>query len=384
MNSWIKRRAGAVVAAAAVGITGAAVLADQIVTGGGGGDTFHLWVDKDGGNCVDNATPQPYSSADACDTFQLAYAAAEAGDTVGVKDGNYTTAEANITSGTKASDVVFTGESQDGTVVDTEWEISGTHVRFENLTFDQGSSHGWGLRTHANDVTFIDFIARGDYIGFERFAGNNLTWDGGSLGHPADTPGERCGGSPNFDIEPLQINGGSGHVFRNLDVYPQAGLDACAPDGFHEEDFRIHSSNTLIENVEFHDGLNVNRNGGSGKIFLSGSGVQNLLIRNVIFGRVHTDSNNALDANVTGCTMTVEFSTFTDNGMATTGCTVTQTHNIGPGATGVSLTNGRLSSGATTAIDQGGATCSSVPTDIDGDPRPTGSACDKGADEYVP
>ena len=127
----------------------------------------------------------------------------------------------------------------------------------------------------------------------------------------------------------------------------------------------------------FQDGTNVNRNGGSGKIFLSGT-TTGIVVRNVIFGPVHTDSNVAMDANVTSCSLTIAYSTFTNEGTGLGLCgSVTEIHNLGPNAAGVP-TSGILSAG-NAAIDAAAATCAADTggVDFEGDTRPQGSACDR-------
>lgn len=402
MRGWIWKPLGAVLVAAAIAVTATggiinpntpAATPTPTATATPGAGTANIWVDTNGGTCADNASLVAYSDAAACASFQAAYTAAEAGDTVGVKNGTYN--NQSISTATRASDVTFVGESQDGVVLTGEVILAGTHMHLRNMTFNSFAQNGWQVRIAGNNITWTDFIARGPKIGIQvstadaTDAPDNFTWDGGSLGHPSDTPGLRCGGPPFFDIEPFEIYESTGHVIRNLDVWPQAGAPApCLNDGFHEEDFRIHSGNTLIENIDFKDGNAVNNNMGSGKIFLSGSGVQNVVVRNVIFGRGDPSGLFAMQDNATGCTVTVAYSTMTTKPLGLDQCSVTEIHNIGPNATGVSPTTGRLSGTATSAINQGAADCSSVlglnPVDVDGDLRPVGPACDKGADEYNP
>jgi hypothetical protein len=51
--------------------------------------TAHLWVDTDGGTCVDNASGVSYATATACGTLAAAVAAAEAGDKIAIRVGTY-------------------------------------------------------------------------------------------------------------------------------------------------------------------------------------------------------------------------------------------------------------------------------------------------------
>jgi hypothetical protein len=76
-------------------IGGLATIATAIVLGtallmgqGGGPGLANLWVDTNGGTCVDNVSPVAYSDATAC-TWDAANDTCEAGDSVGVKGGSY-------------------------------------------------------------------------------------------------------------------------------------------------------------------------------------------------------------------------------------------------------------------------------------------------------
>jgi hypothetical protein len=49
----------------------------------------HIWVDTDGGTCVDNASAVAYATATACASLTAAVAAADAGDSVKIRAGSY-------------------------------------------------------------------------------------------------------------------------------------------------------------------------------------------------------------------------------------------------------------------------------------------------------
>ncbi len=52
--------------------------------------TANVWVDTNGGSCVRQSTPGAYVDAQACGSFNAAYALASPGDTVLIKGGTYT------------------------------------------------------------------------------------------------------------------------------------------------------------------------------------------------------------------------------------------------------------------------------------------------------
>ena len=207
------------------------VAAAYIVGGGGGGDelTANLWVDTttSGNTCVDHGSLTAYATNDACNSFDAAWDAAEAGDVIGVAAGSY---GSQVVNGDKASETRIVGVDQ-ATVTFSDGEALGDHMTLENMTINSGATHGWTYRigsasVAADNVTFRDVIMRGQYVTLEQFDGNNFTWDGGSLGVGGDTPGERCNVGTS-DHEPIEFNGNSGHRIANITVWPQAGKDAC-------------------------------------------------------------------------------------------------------------------------------------------------------------
>ena len=88
---WKKVLGAAAAAAVATGGIGYGVSkTDGLGGGGGGSGTANIWVDSDGGTCVDNASLVSYDTATACGSLQAANATCDNGDVVLIKVGtNY-------------------------------------------------------------------------------------------------------------------------------------------------------------------------------------------------------------------------------------------------------------------------------------------------------
>lgn len=76
-----------VAAAIAVGGLGYGV-STGIIAGGSDPTTKNIWIDANGGTCVDNVSPVTYSDSTAC-SWDAANDTADNGDTIGIKGGTY-------------------------------------------------------------------------------------------------------------------------------------------------------------------------------------------------------------------------------------------------------------------------------------------------------
>jgi hypothetical protein len=379
--------------------------------------TAHLWVDLDGGSCERSATPAEYADAAACSSFQAAYDAAIGGDTVRVRAGSYGPQSAG---GTKTPSITFVGDA--GTqVVSARPEVG-----------LQGLSLG-------GNVTISGVNAGGDepfvYIG-----GENSTWRDSRLLESSDDDtkarGSQLAGTP----EPILIYTDESTPIRNaalvnVVIEPQhictPGQGTCgAGDVYHLESIRIDQNvdGVLIDRVTFIAGGEDN----TALIFIttpsqSTPNPKNITIQNSIFGAAQ-GSYAIVGGGFRACEgWTFAYNTFAQERSleCQDGSSIQWIANIGPkspsganctpgttwtknhwqwssnssncsGNTDVWIEGDNFSTNAlgldadmhvmagSPVIDAAEATyCTGKlgAVDRDGDPRPTGAACDAGADE---
>ena len=114
--------------------------------------TANLWVDTNGGSCTRQATAGAYIDAQACSTFDAAWDAATAGDTIVVKVGTY---GHQCITGDKTSVTKIIGEN--GVVVqndgiecypvfggDSALGLSAAYMWLENVTLDSQNNPSIG------------------------------------------------------------------------------------------------------------------------------------------------------------------------------------------------------------------------------------------------
>lgn len=121
--------------------------------GGGTDQTANIWVDTDGGTCVDNASPVVYDTATACGTFDAANDTCDNGDQVAVQGGSYpdqTISGANSRSAA-CTFVVATGETVDMGSADSGVTGGKLTVCSDWLTFEGTTSRADALAATAVD-----------------------------------------------------------------------------------------------------------------------------------------------------------------------------------------------------------------------------------------
>jgi chitodextrinase len=387
----------------------------------------NLWVDANGGTCTRSAAPVSYSDAAACSSFDKAWDAASAGDTIRVKNGTY---GIQHVSGNKTSETFIIGESKAGVVVSgaaqdcypvvaasTMFCADATHMTLEDVTIDAGSNDGAapGSLINADDVTYRNVDILGDwpdlYLGNDATGGggNRFHWDGGTWGD-ANPPPRDCS-TPHGEI--IWDDGVTGVTIEGVTFNKQttavgAGPYCGADNVPHLEFVRLepNSDNFTLRNNVYMPGSEA----GSGYIFVNNATTDNVKIIGNYFA--DNDSPNYwIQAGDSPCNWTIAYNTFSGNDGAYLGCTaITWIGNLGPansypGCSGThienvwqtagscgtdSFTSGSLGVGAvghlqagSIAIDAAGTTqCQSLTDGVDIDGRPRTGTCDAGADEF--
>lgn len=217
-------------------------------TGGGGAPegSANLWVDGDGGTCTRSDPADSYSDAAACTSFDAAWDAATAGDTIRVVAGTY---GAQTITGDKVSETTITAE--DGTTIGP-LATQGNFATIENLTVDSGSDDGqdsaWG--NAADNVTLNEVNLHGDLVA-ANITGDTVVWDGGELGIEGDT-GTGRNGCEN-DGQPLWIENASNVTVNDIEFWPfiNSGVVGCD----HFETVRVDSQvdGLVISNSIFYE-----------------------------------------------------------------------------------------------------------------------------------
>ena len=221
------------------------------------------------------ATASAYVSADACQTFDVAWDAMSAGDTARVRAGVY---GQQVVTGDKSAPTFIVGENGvtiSGATPPLLWVPGRLGLRerellnLSNMTIDAGSTHGQssGSEIIGTNVTFDHVNLHGSFVSLYP-RGQNFTWNVGSLGQDGVAGGQRSCNTG--DGEPVWIESSAagatldGIRFNSM----SASGAACSGsvDGFHLEYVRVQATqNVTIRNSTFVADAGTGNGAGSGR-----------------------------------------------------------------------------------------------------------------------
>ncbi len=377
----------------------------------------NLWIDANGGSCVRSATAGAYNDGAACSSIQAAVAACQPGDTIVMRAGTYGSQSISAVKTSPGCTVI----GEDTTTL-ASLSTGGSYVTLQNFVVDVGPNHGTTAWSNSgSNITLRNVRLRGAYLA-TYIGGSNVLWQKGELGAPGVKLKRQCG-----DGEPVTIQNASNITFDGVTFYPQdADTTACTGsfNGFHLEMIRIdvNASYIAIKNSTFVDGDGSN----TSSVFITNVTGNNsgnphhVSFLNNYFGTSGNVSigvhSNVADVS----TLTMAYNTFHNTPGSLTGglwvgnigprpsyfpCEGTHIKNVwqddrtyscgsdlvvvgtrwGYEALGLGGTGGFQLQAGSPAVDRGevGGYCASLlgNKDHDGGPRPTGAACDAGADE---
>jgi hypothetical protein len=196
--------------------------------------TANLWVDTSGGRCARQSIARGYVDADACGSLHAAYGAAQAGDTINVRDGTY--GSDTMAALDKEVTVRAAGPGRPSFGVS---DFAGSGVTIKGLKFEFR-----GGTTPDDDWVCLGPPPAGRGLNGELFmngivnpCARNITFDN------VEIDGLRNPGTPgNCAREGIKF-GGDGFTFKNGSVhgiYDRKGAD-------------LDSRNITIENTTFYD-----------------------------------------------------------------------------------------------------------------------------------
>ena len=285
----------------------------------------NIWVDSNGGSCTRTATAGGYVDTAACGSLQTAWSLAQDGDVIIIKNNSSSYGDQS-TSGDKNGTVSVYGESKSG-VKFSSLNTSGSNLYMSNLTVDTGTTKAKGWNNSSSNVTLDGVDLLGDYI-VNRIDGdasahvtsiNNVTYKNGNAGTPGRVGGKRTCNSTPQDNEPFWVEDATNVTFDNINFSAFGSDPTPCPssyNGFHLETIRVDygAHNLTIKNSYFAPGSE----DGSGRVFItqysggSSSGApKNFVFQNNIVHEVDGFFSIQINSVVTTCSnYVIAYNTF--------------------------------------------------------------------------
>jgi hypothetical protein len=166
------------------------------------GPPANLWIDGGAGTCTRSAAGAPYDPATACESLDEAYHAAESGDLVLVKAGDYG-AQETASNNASLTDEVTVRAADGETVTFADLDTHGDWLHVEDIAIPTGSNHHLGWRHHGGShVTLENVDISGPYASINVEGGDHVTYRDSEFGTADNQTARLCGTD---DGQPMQV-----------------------------------------------------------------------------------------------------------------------------------------------------------------------------------
>lgn len=220
------------------------------------GNTANIWIDSNGGTCVDNASLTAYVDADACGSFAAALATCDNGDTIYVKTssnyagetltnaaGNSRTSACTVEAEPGTSDIQFSSDFTLGTVGSGDGPdyITIKHVQCGSDTSSFTNSVNLNIYDQSNNNVFDDW----DCPYFDLFDASNVTIKNSDWGPCGSSSGRSCIARIANSNTTINAQGPTIEDSNFHDIWCGTGSAAtCA--SFHTDGMAVFGSRNLV------------------------------------------------------------------------------------------------------------------------------------------
>ena len=226
------------------------------------GNTANIWVDSNGGSCVDNASLTAYVDADACGTFAAALATCDNGDTVYVKTssayagetltsaaGNSRTSACTVESEPGSADIQFSSDFTFGSLGGNGPDyITIKHVQCGSSTVSFTNEVNLNIYDQSNNVVIDDW----DCPFFDLFDASNVTIRNSDWGPCGSSATRSC--IPRIANSNVTINAQGPTIEDSSfhDIWCGTG-SSSACSSFHTDGMAVFGSRNLtLRRVKFY------------------------------------------------------------------------------------------------------------------------------------